>query len=384
MRAKILLHLGWLVLAHGSSNGNGPRCDENVTLSISASAINLDIPSTFSLSTLNVEDNIEGLLKSFPTTTVTGTYTIAGRYCEPANSIASRSITLQVLVHGITFDRNYWSGEGAPGQGLNGTSYSWIDYASEQGYPTLSVDRICNGQSSKPNGLLVCQVPFNAEVLHGVVEAARNGSVGGRPFEKHSEGSLIGNSLSQQYPDDVDTYIQTGYTPFLILGGPGLVVAGGYIPALLADPVKFADVTDITYLAGTSVSGVEANFFAGQYSRQVADFAYDHRGTATTREIASIPLGELPAPGFKGAALAMNGERDQAFCARLPTDPLIGYRGDCGEGDLSYTALAKTLFPNAAHFEYVNLNDTCHNVGLHYTAQKSFKIAHEFLAAQGY
>ncbi|KAK4495388.1 hypothetical protein PRZ48_013719 [Zasmidium cellare] len=335
MKARILLSLACVSAAYGVDAANGPQCDENVAIPVSASALNLDVPSSFSLSSLNTSD-ITGLLKSFPTTTVTGDYIIAGRYCEPAKPVADRHQTLQIL----------------------------------------------------PNGLLVCQVPFNAETLHGVIEAARAGQIGGRQFQKiiwvgHSEGSLIGDSLAQRYPDDVDIYIQTGWIPFLIIGGFGLIAAGGYIPAVLADTVKFAGVTDLTYLAGTNKGGVEGNFYAGPYSHQVADYAFANRGTVTTGEFLTVFLGELPAPGYKGPLLAMNGERDQAFCARLPTDPLVGYRGDCGEGSLSYTALDQTLFPNAAPFEYVNLDDTGHNIGLHYTAQRNF-IAHDFLAAQGY
>jgi len=39
---------------------------------------------------------------------VQGTYNISARCCEPATKISSRRDTLQVLLHGITYDRNYW------------------------------------------------------------------------------------------------------------------------------------------------------------------------------------------------------------------------------------------------------------------------------------
>lgn len=37
---------------------------------------------------------------------VSGTFTIAGVYCEPENYVASRSNTLQLLVHGVTYTRS--------------------------------------------------------------------------------------------------------------------------------------------------------------------------------------------------------------------------------------------------------------------------------------
>lgn len=36
-----------------------------------------------------------------------GTYNIAGRYCEPEVHIKSRQNTLQLLAHPATYDRNY-------------------------------------------------------------------------------------------------------------------------------------------------------------------------------------------------------------------------------------------------------------------------------------
>lgn len=40
---------------------------------------------------------------------VQGTFQIAGRYCEPENSVPARGNTLQFLLHGATYDRNYVS-----------------------------------------------------------------------------------------------------------------------------------------------------------------------------------------------------------------------------------------------------------------------------------
>ena len=38
---------------------------------------------------------------------VGGTFNTFARYCEPEVQVASRTNTLQLLVHGATYDRNY-------------------------------------------------------------------------------------------------------------------------------------------------------------------------------------------------------------------------------------------------------------------------------------
>lgn len=43
----------------------------------------------------------------FFTSVISGTYNIAGRYCEPEVYIESRQQTLQLLAHPATYDRNY-------------------------------------------------------------------------------------------------------------------------------------------------------------------------------------------------------------------------------------------------------------------------------------
>lgn len=55
-----------------------------------------------------------------------------------------------------------WSGGAYPGFGFNDPEYSWVDYASQEGYPTLAIDRLGNGNSSHPNGITEVQCPAQA------------------------------------------------------------------------------------------------------------------------------------------------------------------------------------------------------------------------------
>ncbi|KAF2162626.1 hypothetical protein M409DRAFT_68938 [Zasmidium cellare ATCC 36951] len=338
----------------------------DITIPVSASALNFDFPATLNLTKL-----------------VSGTFHIDGTYCEPSKAVASRRNTLQILSHGITYDRKYWSGTQ-----FNTSIYSWVQYAANEGYPTLALDRLCYGTSSHPNGVLVCQEPMNAEIMHQILQKARRGQIAGRSFEKivyvgHSLGSLIGNVLAQIYPADVDSYILTGFTPFLAIGGFEFILALAPLPSILIDPVRFP-TPDLAYLIATSPSGAQGTLYYGDYDPAVAAQDYATRGTYPLGEIATVPLGQLPALGYTNSVLVMNGEHDQVFCTRVPTDPLVGYRGNCGEGEGSYTAQTRLLFPNVKAFEFENVEETGHDVDYHRTAQEAFAVAHGSLSRQGF
>ncbi|KAK4494740.1 hypothetical protein PRZ48_014096 [Zasmidium cellare] len=185
------------------------------------------------------------------------------------------------------------------------------------------------------------------------------------------------------HPNDVDAYILTGFIPFLAIGGFEFILALQPLPALLVEPVRFP-TSDLFYLLPTSPRGAEGTLYYGDYDRAVAAQDYATRGTFPLGEIATVPLGQLPALGFTNSVLLLNGEHDQVFCTRIPTDPLVGYRGDCGTGEDSYTAQSKLLFPNAKTFSYANVAETGHGVDLHRTAQEAFRVAHDFLKDDGF
>ena len=138
-------------------------------------------------------------------TTISGTYNIVGRYCEPENNVESRKNTLQILAHPATYDKDWvslltilftlisnvlqWSGSAAPGFGYDGDRYDYVTWASKLGYPTFAFDRLGNGQSDHPDPILVVQCPLQAEVIHQLVLKARAGpsaasNVFPRPFKK--------------------------------------------------------------------------------------------------------------------------------------------------------------------------------------------------------
>lgn len=127
-----------------------------------------------------------GSSASVGTVLTSGHYNISVRYCEPRVAEASRADELQFLLHGITYDKSYWNG-------LGSEEYSWVDYATKQGYPTLAIDNLGNGQSDHPDALLVTQMTIQVEIIHNIITMLRAGTLP-KLSKKFSKVLFIGKS----------------------------------------------------------------------------------------------------------------------------------------------------------------------------------------------
>lgn len=112
--------LGLLAFVSAAAALPSPVCTDFV-LPITASANNFDLSSG---PTSNV------------TVPVSGTFGIELKYCEPTTVVASRENTLQVLVHGASYDTSYWDFPFQP------DNYIYVRFAAAQGYPTLNMARL--------------------------------------------------------------------------------------------------------------------------------------------------------------------------------------------------------------------------------------------------
>jgi len=167
--------------------------------------------------------------------TLSATYNIAARYCQPEVLVLHRQSNIQLLVHGATYTRDYWSGDGPPGQGFHGDQYSWVSTASLNGYPTIAIDRLGNGLSSHPDPTSPdLSYLSQVEVLHQVITAVRDGidplphAFGNIIYAGHSYGSMIGDALVAKYPEDGMPHSHPKI-PFSSLGAEE---PGSYMPAL--------------------------------------------------------------------------------------------------------------------------------------------------------
>ncbi|KAH7058921.1 Alpha/Beta hydrolase protein [Macrophomina phaseolina] len=386
LSSALLLHAGLTVAA--PAKRSGPTCSD-INLSVTISAENRVIPdyllsglTSTTLSLAGVEQLLNGVGNELQLALVNGTYNIAGRFCEPEVQIPGRSDTIQLLVHGITYDRNYWSGGGSL-TGWEGSQYSWLAHASAQGYPTLSIDRLGNGLSDHPDPLLVVQKPAHVEVAHQVTQALRAGAVGGRAFSKiayvgHSYGSLIGNTLAARYPDDIDAFILTGFTSALKQAIAGVVVSPLGAPAALVEPARFGNLS-LGYMAMSNEEGARGVFYTNSADEWDASVVYRDwlsRGTYTLGEAISTLFVNDVADGFDKPVLVLTGHKDQIFCGLAL--PVLG-EADCS----GYLERTRQLFP-AAEYYTKDVPATGHCLNFHYSANETFAAAHDFLHGAGF
>jgi pimeloyl-ACP methyl ester carboxylesterase len=106
-----------------------------------------------------------------------------------------------------------------------------VSFASKLGYPTFSFDRLGNGMSDHPNSIAVVQCPAQAATVHELVKLARAGA---SPFPRQfcnlifvgsSLGSIVGNVVNVQYPEDFNSTILSGFSKFWANAVPGIVIS---------------------------------------------------------------------------------------------------------------------------------------------------------------
>lgn len=360
-----------------------PSC-RNVTIPVTISATNVQIPLTVNLANLTTYLSLSA--QEVVDIPVSGTYNINGRYCEPEVQIAGRNDTLQFLNHGLAQTLHYWSGQDFVTP-YHGTNYSWIAYASTQGYPTLAIDRLGNGLSDHPDPITVVQLPAQVEVAHEVI-ASIHGGVLDRNFTEvvyigHSFGSITGHILNAKYPSDVSRTILTGWSSTVDQSGLGVLLSDDAKPAAIVQPSRFGSLP-AGYLEATSKNGSASLVFygagtstAGEYYDQGLAFVdFVVRGTQTVGEVYTLALfASTSATNYTGKVLVQTGEGDAFFCG-------TGFgNGNCGVGATSIPALSQVLYPDAASYDYFVLLHTGHETVFHYTQQQSFANAHDWLAA---
>jgi hypothetical protein len=109
-----------------------------------------------------------------------GSYNISAKYCKPQADDKANP-TVQVLIHGIGFDKTYWD------LSYNDYNYSYIDVAVAAGYHTVSIDRFGIGNSSHADPLDV-QAAAEVSSLYEITSMLRNGTF---PSVSHKFGKVV-------------------------------------------------------------------------------------------------------------------------------------------------------------------------------------------------
>lgn len=235
--------------------------------------------------------------------TVTGDYKLAATYCEAQEPSAPDA--LQILTHGVGFDRSYWD------YPYNDFNYSYVRDAVEHGYSTLTWDRLGVGESSHGDPVNEIQIFLEIAALKALTELARAGNLPkvSRRFSKishvgHSFGSAMTYGLTALYPNISDAIVLTGfsqvpqYMAYFALGG-------NFVP--VNESKSLADKYAPGYVAPKSSVGVHINFFGpDNFDSGLLESAYRNGQPAAVGEL--LTVGSVPkTSNFAGRVMIITG-----------------------------------------------------------------------------
>ncbi|KAK6841961.1 hypothetical protein PG989_009500 [Apiospora arundinis] len=298
--------------------------------------------------------------------TVNGNYSIAATYCEPD---CGPGKTLQVLTHGIAFDRSYWDFP------VNNYNYSYVNRAIERGYSAFFFDRLGLGQSSHGDPVNEIQSWLEVSALHALTTMLRQNKIPEikARFDKivhvgHSFGSIQTYGLVAAYPESSDGIVLTGFSQnsnfltYFLLGGN--FVSANTITPLARYPAG--------YLAAGSVSGAQTCFFSpGQFDPLVLQAAASTGQPVTVGELLTIGGPSSTKNAFRGPAFVVTGERDIPFCG-----------GNCFQSNSSIPANVKGFFTDPSYFDSFVVPGAGHGLNLEYTSPITYGRILDFFDTQ--
>jgi pimeloyl-ACP methyl ester carboxylesterase len=228
---------------------------------------------------------------------------LSGQYCAPPGP---RPAVVQLLVHGFSYNHDYW--DSWPGS----TSYGYVGDAVRAGYATLAIDRLGDGQSSRPPSKLVT-FDQEADTLHQAVQALRTGGPVPRfahvILVGHSTGSAEGGAEAAWF-HDVDAVILTGSGQAVSSTTESEVA--GLKPAARVSS-RFAGL-DSGYVTSPTVTARQ-QFLYNPADSDPRLIAYDWatEDTGTTTELSTRPA-TLPTKQLNVPVLLLNGQDDNHYC----------------------------------------------------------------------
>jgi pimeloyl-ACP methyl ester carboxylesterase len=261
--------------------------------------------------------------------------------------------TVQLLVHGTTYNHTYWDFPYQP------PKYSYVDAAVRAGYAVLAIDRIGDGQSSHPpSGQIV--FPSTVYTLHQVVDDLRNGTLGTKFDSVIEVGHSLGSSYAvdeQSTYQDADALILTGYghqvsPSFQKLSGPTLYPA--------VDDPKFADSGLDTGYVTTKPEVGRLYFHLPGADPNIVAVNEKLKDTVELAEGQSLPDISKLTPNIHVPTLIFAGQHDIVYCNA----------DDCSTEQSFYQA-ESPYFTNAACLRTMVMPNTGHDVTLHYSAPES-------------
>lgn len=368
--------------------------------------------------------------------TLKKSYQISASYCQPDGGSKG---TIQVLSHGIGFDKTYWD------LNYNNYNYSYVNSALAAGYSTLAIDRLGIGNSSHGDPFNEIQAQAEVEALNEVTKKLRSGSISEikTPYSKvihvgHSFGSVQSYWLSALYPNNTDGVVLTGFSvasqflayfaagndlhsarlnqPFRlgnsstevvyklatqygldmnivsgltkVLNGAGIDLTSQEVWDIVATTAVGDVITGYNgtapplnypsgYFANADLNTLQYLFlWPGNFDVGLAVVGEQTKQPVTTGELLTIGSSPMSSP-FTGPVLVVTGEHDVPFCGGNCYGQIMGQNlPDIPSG-------TKMAFPNASKFEAHIQPNTGHGLNLHYNATAGYQVIQNYLASSG-
>ncbi|MHA6792345.1 alpha/beta fold hydrolase [Pseudonocardia bannensis] len=292
--------------------------------------------------------------------------------------------TVQVLVHGITYDHRYWNI--ADPDDPEGDRYSWEAAAAKAGYATAAIDRIGNGDSTRPVSAAI-NIDSNATALHQVVQALREGRVEApekksTAFDKvvlvgHSYGSMTSFTEASRY-QDVDALILTGVSHNIREVQTPTNIESKHYPAIL-DPQFAGSGFDPGYV--TSRPGTRYDLFYApgtDVDERIVERDEATKGTFSQGELANYPVIFRTPLDVRAPVFLLNGSLDGIFCTLGPLD--LG--APCETPEALIENERPWFGPNVPSIDAHITPDAGHDLNAFRSSQESFGAAMEWLSGK--
>ncbi|KAI1172120.1 Alpha/Beta hydrolase protein [Nemania sp. FL0916] len=298
---------------------------------------------------------------------VSNSYEVSARLCMPEDNEGPHADTLQLLVHGASFNKNMWNAQYKPER------YNWQDRMRREGYPTLAFDLIGSGNSTFPDGLLEVQTQLYVEMTHQLIKKLRKGDVAGRAWDKiayvgFSIGGMMATSLAEQYPNDADILVLHAMTWDTSWIYPAFL-SGLQAPAPQVDPEKWGHISPL-YQTQSTREGRRVACFAGSYEEGIVEWDWHARDFDTLGAAITFTYHLREAPEYDGPVFLGIGERDSTFCG--------------GQYCREQPYATYNKFPKAKAIDVKVYKETGHTILFHHSGLDLIADSLAFLSAHGF
>ncbi|CRK42927.1 hypothetical protein BN1708_008918 [Verticillium longisporum] len=293
---------------------------------------------------------------------VDGDYEMSARICDPPPGV-ERKDTLQLLMHGATFNKHMWDFPYKP------ETHSWVRYMANSGYTTLAIDYIGCGNSSHPDGLFDVQTELFVQTTHQIVQSIRTENLLGQSFSKislvgFSIGAIVASAVADKFPEDADSLVLLGITWDREWLYPAFL-AGLQTTASVVDPARWGD-RDPFYQTQPTLQARRVACFFGDFEEEAALTDFETRDLDSLGMAITFSFHLVEAPKYEGHVFLGIGDHDSTFCPRK-----------CGSQPYG----VYDQFPLASEHVVKVYKDTGHALLYHRTAPLVMQDTLSFLAS---